>query len=252
MSTPRYFDPTGGLTPPARPSENGMFLKTAIDTLQDSVPRDCAAFLPELVLCTGIVVLLLLRLFSALDRWHLGWLALGFTGIALAAACDQWVGGIDWIPTPDQFRAEAGSADLFSGMLVYDYFTIFLRLFLLTFALLIIWLSLLTGIPDREDSADFYTLILGATDGMSVMASTNHLLMMFIGIEMASLPSYALAGYLKGRRQSSEAALKYVVYGGGAAGVMLYGISLLAGRFGTAYLPELGAAYAASVGQGAA
>src|SRR5204863_178737 len=81
---------------------------------------------------------------------------------------------------------------------------------------------------------------------------TNHLLMMFIGIEMASLPSYALAGYLKGRRQSSEAALKYVVYGGGAAGVMLYGISLLAGRFGTAYLHELGAAYVASVGQGAA
>ena len=48
-----------------------------------------------------------------------------------------------------------------------------------------------------------------------------------------------MAGFLKGRRQSSEAALKYVVYGGGAAGVMLYGISLLAGKFGTAYLPDL-------------
>src|SRR5262249_55958128 len=64
-------------------------------------------------------------------------------------------------------------------------------------------------------------------------------LMVFIGIEMASVPSYALAGFLKGRRQSSEAALKYVVYGGGAAGIMLYGISLLAGKFGTAYLPDL-------------
>ncbi len=53
---------------------------------------------------------------------------------------------------------------------------------------------------------------------MCVMASANHLMMVFIGIEMASLPSYALAGFLKGRRQSSEAALKYVVYGGGAAG----------------------------------
>jgi NADH-quinone oxidoreductase subunit N len=229
-----------------------MDLERAINTLQDSVPRDCGAFLPEIILCSGIVVLLLLRLFSALDRWHLGWLALAFTGIALAATCDQWFGGLDWVPTPAQFRADTKSTSLFSGMLVYDSFTVFLRLFLLTFALLIIWLSLLTGIPDREDSADFYTLILGATVGMSVMASTNHLLMMFIGIEMASLPSYALAGYLKGRRQSSEAALKYVVYGGGAAGVMLYGISLLAGRFGTAYLPDLGAAYVASVGQGAA
>src|SRR6185295_19019159 len=80
---------------------------------------------------------------------------------------------------------------------------------------------------------------LGATIGMSLMASSNHLLMVFIGVEMASLPSYALAGFLKGRRQSSEAALKYVVYGGGAAGVMLYGISLLAGKYGTAYIPDL-------------
>src|SRR5205085_4025976 len=47
------------------------------------------------------------------------------------------------------------------------------------------------------------------------------------------------AGFLKGKRQSSEAALKYVVYGGGASAVMLYGISLLAGKFGTAYLPDV-------------
>src|SRR5437667_6946012 len=74
---------------------------------------------------------------------------------------------------------------------------------------------------------------------MLVMSPANHLLMVFIGIEMASLPSCALAGFLKGRRQSSEASLKYVVYGGGAAGVMLYGISLIAGKYGTGYLPDL-------------
>src|SRR5215472_7067246 len=65
---------------------------------------------------------------------------------------------------------------------------------------------------------------------------------------MASVPSYALAGFLKGRRQSSEAALKYVVYGGGASGIMLYGISLVAGKFGTAYLPDLARAYGAVLG----
>src|SRR5260370_580347 len=68
------------------------------------------------------------------------------------------------------------------------------------------------------------------------------LLLVFLAIEMASLPSYAVAGFLKGKRQSSEAALKYVVYGGGAAGIMLYGISLLVGKFGTGYIPELAAA----------
>ena len=52
---------------------------------------------------------------------------------------------------------------------------------------------------------------------------------MALAVEMASVPSYALAGLLKGRKASSEAALKYAVYGAGAAGIMLYGISLLAG-----------------------
>jgi NADH-quinone oxidoreductase subunit N len=86
---------------------------------------------------------------------------------------------------------------------------------------------------------------------MCLMASANHLLMVFIGVEMASLPSYALAGFLKGRRQSSEASLKYVVYGGGASGVMLYGISLLAGKFGTASLPALAGQYIAALQPGA-
>jgi NADH-quinone oxidoreductase subunit N len=225
-----------------------MFLNT--ETLQAGVLRDCSGFLPELILCGGIVLMLLLRLFSGLDRLHQGWVALLIAAAALAVAVFEWLGGVAGIPTPRDFYDQANTAELFTGLLVYDYFTVFLRIFLLGFALLVIWLSLVTGIPDREDSADFHTLLLGATLGMAIMASTNHLLMMFIGIEMASLPSYALAGYLKGRRASSEAALKYVVYGGGAAGVMLYGISLLAGRFGTAYLPEMASAYVAAVSAG--
>src|SRR5947208_909867 len=79
---------------------------------------------------------------------------------------------------------------------------------------------------------------------MPLMAAANHLLKAYIAVGMASLPSYALAGFLKGKREGSEAALKYVVYGGGASGVMLYGISLLAGRFGTGYLPDLTRGYA--------
>ena len=83
--------------------------------------------------------------------------------------------------------------------------------------------------PERDDAVDFYCLVLGATLGMCLMASANHLLMVFLAVEMASVPSYALAGQLKYRRRSSEAALKYAVYGAGTAGVMLYGISLVAG-----------------------
>jgi NADH-quinone oxidoreductase subunit N len=109
-------------------------------------------------------------------------------------------------------------------------------------------LTSLTGIPDNEDSPDFYTLLLGATLGMSLMASANHLLMVYIAIEMASLPSYAMAGFLKGRREASEASLKYVVYGAGASGIMLYGISLLVGKYGTAHIPTLAATIASRPG----
>jgi NADH-quinone oxidoreductase subunit N len=63
--------------------------------------------------------------------------------------------------------------------------------------------------------------------------------MLFLSVEMASVPSYAMVAFLKGRRDSSEAALKYVVYGAGAAGVMLYGTSLVAGILGTVQFPEM-------------
>jgi NADH-quinone oxidoreductase subunit N len=207
---------------------------------------DCAVLAPELILAFTIVWLLVMRLMPTFNRLHLSWVALLFTLGALVVSWFQWTGRFY---NPQQLAPGANAYGMFSGLLVYDNLTIFLRLFLLVFAALMIWLTMLTGIPDREDSADFYCLLLGATLGMMLMASANHLLMVYIAVEMASLPSYALAGFLKGRRQSSEASLKYVVYGGGASGIMLYGISLLAGKFGTAYLPDLAAGFLAAVNQ---
>jgi NADH-quinone oxidoreductase subunit N len=212
--------------------------------LQSQLAVDFIYFLPELILCGAIVVMLLLRLFKFFDQWHLGPLALGLTGVALATT------GMLWYMKNFPKAGNLPDKEIFNHLLVFDNFTIFLRLFLLAAAGLVIWMSMLTGIPDREDSADFYCLLLGATVGMCLMASANHLLMVYIGVEMASLPSYALAGFLKGKRQGSEAALKYVVYGGGASGIMLYGISLLAGMFGTAYLPDLARAFTASYAAG--
>ncbi len=197
----------------------------------DILLTDLLLFLPEALLCGALVVMLLLRLFTA--RLHLGGIALAAVVVALAAAGYMWY---------DMDPARANNA--FTGMVVCDSYTLFARLLLLGAAALTIVMTMLTGIPDREDSGDFHVLLLGGTLGMLFMASANHLLMAYIAVEMASLPSYALAGFLKGKRQSSEAALKYVVYGGGASGVMLYGISLLAGRFGTAYLPDLAKGYA--------
>jgi NADH-quinone oxidoreductase subunit N len=191
------------------------------DTLETSL----GLFSPELALCVTIVGLLLVRLVSA-DRWlPTYWVALIGSAVAFGFAYFQFMSLKDADAT--------GPMLLFTNLLVYDQFGVFFRLFLLLFLVLVIALSVISGIPDNEDGPDFYTLLLGATVGMMLMVSANNLLILFLGIEMTSVPSYVMVGFLKGRRVSSEAAFKYVVYGAGIAGVMLYGVSLLAGMLGT-------------------
>jgi NADH-quinone oxidoreductase subunit N len=196
------------------------------DTLETSVPL----FMPELVICGTIVVLLLARLFRFTAWLHPFWIALAGSAVAFWYALPA--GGIEAL-------GEVGRTEIFTRMLVYDSLTVFFRLFLLAFAILFVVLVRFTGLADRQDGQDFYSLLLGATLGMCLMASANHLVTVFLAVEMASVPSYVMSGILKGRRRSGEAALKYAVYGAGAAGVMLYGISLLAGLLGTAHLPTI-------------
>src|SRR5262245_53012494 len=117
---------------------------------QDLLVRDLSSFLPELILCSGIVVLLLMRLFTTFDRLHLGVVALATTLGALAVSLCQGFGAYGMEVPSGQ------NQQMFGGLLVFDMFTVFLRCFLLSFTALTIWLTLLTGIPDREDSADFH------------------------------------------------------------------------------------------------
>lgn len=188
-------------------------------------------FLPEIVLCLTILVMLTLRVSDLMRRIFPTWiLALAGAMLALAAA-DPWEALAP--------GAEIARQEIFTGMLVYDPFTVFFRGLLLLFTILFVILTKLTKIVDEEDSADFHTLVLGAILGMCLMASANHLLIVFLAVEMASVPSYVLAGFLKGRRVSSEASIKYAIYGAGTAGIMLYGISLVAGIVGSAHLPTI-------------
>ena len=214
------------------------------DTLQVSLPL----FRAELALAATVVLVLLVRMLPVLRRLDSGVVALG--GI-LFAAWYAWsdLRGLPGSPWTEGVAA-AERVELFTGLLVFDPLTAFLRFLLTGFLVLFAVFTRITGIPDREDAADFNVLVLGATLGMCLMASANHLLTVFMAVEMASVPSYALAGLLKGRRTSSEAALKYAVYGAGAAGVMLYGISLLAGSLGTFHLPTAASRLAVLASQG--
>jgi NADH-quinone oxidoreductase subunit N len=194
----------------------------------------CGGFAPELTLCVTVVVMLLARLPSWGHRINAFYIALVGSLVSLYYAA-PWT---KLLPGAQAADAMLGK-EIFDGLLIYDPLTVYFRGILLVFLVLFLIFTRLSGIPDREDSPDFYTLVLGGIVGMCIMASANHLLTVFLGVEMASVPSYALAGILKGRRQSSEAALKYSIYGAGTAGVMLYGISLLAGALGTCHLPTI-------------
>ncbi|HEX3999505.1 MAG TPA: NADH-quinone oxidoreductase subunit N [Pirellulales bacterium] len=226
-----------------------LVAQSSLSQLVDALLRDTAAvslpaFRTELTLCASIVLLLLVRVFFGSDRVSAFFLALVGSLVALYFAL-PWTQPAGLLVDGHVVRHE-----FFTGMLVYDSLALYFRALLMFFAVLFVLLTRLTGIPDREDAPDFYVLMLGATLGMCLMVTANHLLTIFLGVEMASVPSYALAGMLKGRRKSSEAALKYSVYGAGAAGIMLYGISLLAGVLGSCHLPTMANQLAAMVQSG--
>ncbi len=183
------------------------------------------AFRPELAVCAAVVVLLLVRML--VPGWRGGAFYVTAAGL-LAALYYLTSAGI-----PDQPRP------IFTGMLVFDSFGVYMRGLVLISALLIVSFAQTSGVPDDEDATEFYCLLLGAVLGMCLMVGASHLMIVFLGVEMASVPSYALAGVLRGRRVSSEAALKFAVFGAGTAGVMLYGISLLAGALGSAHIPTM-------------
>jgi len=196
-----------------------------IHSLTDDSVRSTAGFQGELVLCVTIVLMLFLRIPRLTSRIDSFYVMLAGSATALYLA-----GPWQTLEQPSQ---------LFTGLLVYDTFTVYFRTLLFFFAVLFAIFTRISGVPDRDAAPDIYALVLGATLGMCIMASANNVLMIFLGVEMASVPSYALAGLLKGRRQSSEAAIKYAVYGAGAAGIMLYGISLLSGILGSAHIPTM-------------
>ncbi|MGQ0633521.1 MAG: NADH-quinone oxidoreductase subunit N [Planctomycetaceae bacterium] len=208
-----------------------MSFSDIVSRLAANTQDSLALFAPELCICGTIIVLLFVRLFNADRQLPASIAAMAGTVAALGLSA--------WQYRELQALGLTEGQPLFTGLLVLDPFTAFFRIFLLLFLVFVVWLTIVSGIPDEEDGPDFYILLLGSTLGMMLMASANHLLMVFLAVEMTSVPSYAMVGFLKGRKASSEAALKYVVYGAGAAGVMLYGISLLAGLLGTAHLPAL-------------
>ncbi len=123
------------------------------------------------------------------------------------------------------------------GMMRNDLVTFVFRLMFLSALILTSLLSL--DVP-RLQKIEYYALLITATIGFSLMAASTDLIMVYVALETASISSYLLAGFYTGERRSSEAGMKYFVYGAFTTAVMLYGMSLVYGVTGQTNLYVIG------------
>jgi NADH-quinone oxidoreductase subunit N len=182
-------------------------------------------FVPELILTGLILILVIADILLKKERspW-ISFLALGGLVIVLLAVISQY---------------KLGSRSIFNDMLALDPFALYFKILFIASAFLVVFLSIgsveLAGRPVGE----YFTLLMAITLGMFLMASATSLITIFISIELVSITSFILATYLKTRRRSSEAGLKYAIYGAFSSGLMLYGISLIYGLTGTLNIYEI-------------
>ena len=193
---------------------------------------------PELVLLVvSLVVLTMDLVWRERDSWKLGAISIG--GLAIAAFC-----------LVVAFDGSVGETAF--GLVVVDKFGNFFKLFTCA-ALAIVMVFVMNDRRERKHRiGEYYFLLLGAAIGIFFMVGTNNLLLLVIGLELLSLASYSLAGFHKGEKRSAEAAMKYVVFGGLSAGVLVYGVSLLYGLTGTLDLRVMAGTLAAPEGEGVA
>ena len=126
-----------------------------------------------------------------------------------------------------------GATPLFSGMLLFDNFSIAFSVLTISSTILILLLSKEYFEKISSHVAEYYALILFALAGIIVMVSYNNLSMLFIGIEIMSVSLYILAGIKKNDFASNEAALKYFLMGAFSTGFLLFGITLIYGSSGS-------------------
>ncbi len=93
--------------------------------------------------------------------------------------------------------------------------------------------------PDLAAHGEFSILLVAATLGLSLMTAANDLIMLYLSMEMAAIPLYVLAGFLVYDKLSSEAGLKYLLYGAVASAVMVYGFSWLFGISGSTAFTDI-------------
>lgn len=124
----------------------------------------------------------------------------------------------------------------FNGMVVVDGFSVFVNALLLVSGLL--GIALAYGYVKRMglERGEYYTLLLFSVTGMMLMAQAADLIVVFLALELLSIPLYVLAAFARPRAESEEAGLKYFLLGAFATGFVVYGTALVFGATGSTNL----------------
>jgi len=134
---------------------------------------------------------------------------------------------------------------LLSGMVQVDAYSLYFTIIACLASGLVILASMEYMKARTRYRGEFYGLLLLATLAMTLMAASTNLIMIYLSIEFMSLTSYVLVGYFRDDPKSSEAGLKYFLFGAVTSSLMLYGMSLMYGATGTTDLAEIAANLAA-------
>lgn len=178
--------------------------------------------LPEIFLLSSICLILLIDVLLREDCRMVSYLL----SLVALAACAFLVGAMD-----------GGKQTGLGGMYVQDELARVMKVGILLLTLGV-FIYARKYLKDRGIwHSEFFLLGLFAVLGMLVMVSANHLLVLYLGLELLALSMYALVAFNRDDGRSSEAAMKYFVLGAAASGLLLYGISLLYGLTGTLGIP---------------
>ncbi|MEG8945644.1 NADH-quinone oxidoreductase subunit N [Rosettibacter firmus] len=186
---------------------------------------------PEIVLTISLVILIISDLIFHKNKTIIPYLAgAGILITGLFLVIQFYENGFAFIHSNNPLRNY--------GMVAIDSFGSFFKLIVIISSLLIVFFSVVSeeikSVTNRL--GEYYALIFGMILGMFFMISSVDLILIYLSMELLSLSSYILAGFLKLRERNSEASLKYLIYGAVSSGLMLFGISLIYGLTGSTNL----------------
>jgi NADH-quinone oxidoreductase subunit N len=187
-------------------------------------------FLPELAVTATILLLVVLHV-ALKSRTSAAPAILALVGVGASIL-------LAGVSAPGDGKA------IFEGMAAYDGFAVFFKVLTAFATLVVILMSMDSEELAGRSKAEYFIFLLSTLLGMFLLSSATDIVMLYLSLELVSIPSYMLAGYLKGKERSTEAAMKYVVFGATASGVMIYGFSLLFGMTGSTQIVEIGRALA--------